>query len=135
MDVVLILDSSSNVAKADYKKLLQYLQNLVGQVSVSVNKVRMGVIVYSKSSKNIIKLNKYTNVADLKNAIGKLPYNGGSTNTPSAIFRGINLLSLKQNGGCADPVPNVGIIFTGMLIAGQIHSMPYNVMMDALVIM
>ena len=130
-----MLDSSSNVAKDNYVKVLQFLKNLVGQVSVSANKVRMGVIVYYRIAKIKIKLNKYSNVADLKKAIGKLPYNGGPTNTPSAILRGINLLTLKQNGGRADPVPNVGIIFSGMLIAGQIHNSPDNVMMDALVIM
>ena len=111
----MILDSSSNVAKDNYVKVLQFLQNLVGQVSVSANEVRMGVIVYSKSSKIEIKPNQYSNVADLKKAIGKLPYIGGSTNTPTAIFRAINLLTLEHNGGHADHVPNVGIIFTGML--------------------
>ena len=117
VDLALILDASGSVGKKDYGKAKKFLQNLVGQISVSANEVRVGVIVYSNRAGTFIKLNKYFKVADLKRAIARLPYLGRATNTPAAIYHAIRLLTWKNYGGRSNNVPNVGILFTGMLIA------------------
>jgi len=114
VDIAIALDASGSISRNNFNEALNFLQKLVSVITVSPNEARVGVIVYSTRLRVRIKLNQYTTVAALKNAIAKLLHTPrGYTNTPLAIDYIRWLLNNKLLGGRPNPVPNVGIIFTG----------------------
>jgi len=77
VDIAIALDFSKNVGEKNFIAVTEFLENVVRVITVSPNKARVGVIVFSTFSRIRIKLNQYTKVANLTWAILMLHYTKG----------------------------------------------------------
>lgn len=86
-DIIFLLDSSSSIWVEDYKRLLAFVENLVDSFDIGIgdNLVRVGVITFSDRAHLDIPLDRYSDFEKLKNAIKKIPYRTGITNTAAAL--------------------------------------------------
>ena len=87
-DLVFILDSSSNVNKYNrngWKKVLQFLSDVVKNLPISGSGFRVGVVVYGSSAKTEIWLDRYNDVSSLTRKIQSIWYLNSRSNLPSAL--------------------------------------------------
>ncbi|XP_014768754.1 uncharacterized protein LOC106868136 isoform X2 [Octopus bimaculoides] len=84
-DIMFILDSSSSIWPKDYERLLKFLQEFVDTFEVGMNKMRMGVVTYSKKAHLEFPIGRYVTKEKLQKAIGKIRYRSGWTNTAAAL--------------------------------------------------
>ncbi|XP_052823190.1 collagen alpha-1(XII) chain [Octopus bimaculoides] len=86
-NIMLLMDSSSSIWIVDYKKQLDFAQNLVDNfdIGTSDTQVRMGAITFSNRAHLEFSIDKYTDSRNLKRALGNIPYRSGQTNTAEAL--------------------------------------------------
>ncbi|XP_029634555.2 collagen alpha-1(XXVIII) chain-like isoform X1 [Octopus sinensis] len=84
-DILFVLDSSSSIWPKDYERLLKFIQEFVDSFEVGMNKMRMGVITYSKKAHLEFPIGQYVTKEKLQKAISKIRYRSGWTNTAAAL--------------------------------------------------
>ena len=90
-DVVLVLDESTSIVNdpSSYDNWLIYVlgfsMRLVQAFSISPSMTRFGILKFSDNATIAIYLDRYTDVASLTDAIGKLDIDGGETNMAAAL--------------------------------------------------
>lgn len=110
-DIMFVLDSSSSIWIVDYEKQLDFVADLVDSFGVgsSKSKIRVGAITFSDRAYLEFPLDRYTDPAELRNAILNIVHREGSTNTADAL----RLLkeqvepNLKTNEG-----PTIAVVIT-----------------------
>jgi len=65
--------------------VLDFIGSIVQQLEVGVNKTRIGVVQYSDTAVEVMRLNTYYNKQDVIYNIKKIPFIGGRTYTSAAI--------------------------------------------------
>ena len=82
-----MLDSSSSIWSVDYNKQLKFVAELVESFDVGKGKsqVRIGAITFSDRAYLEFPLDRYTDPAELKEAILNIAYRTGRTNTADAL--------------------------------------------------
>jgi len=73
--------------------------------------VRVGILSYSTEVEVHFHLNSYSTKADVFNAIDKIPYAYGSTNTAGALMTLHSVMFTSANGD-REGVPNTAIVIT-----------------------
>lgn len=84
-DIVFVLDASTSVWVADFKRLLSFVKDLVEVMSISSERVRFGVLTYGNAPKEQIQLDQYSTTSDLTKAISQIVHQRGGTNTAAAL--------------------------------------------------
>ncbi|OWF48417.1 Vitrin [Mizuhopecten yessoensis] len=84
-DIFFLLDSSSSIWIVNYRKQLQFLQDIVATFPISRTGTRIGVGIFSHLYKTEISFNDFDNVEDLQNRIKKIPHIMGTTHTGRAL--------------------------------------------------
>ncbi|GAB1606722.1 matrilin-3-like [Argonauta hians] len=86
-DIYFLLDSSSSIWIQDYKQLLRFVSNVVDTFDIGTGQslVRVGIITFSDTAHLDVPLNRYPAIATLKEAISRIPYRTGLTNTAAAM--------------------------------------------------
>ncbi|XP_036358012.1 uncharacterized protein LOC115211071 isoform X4 [Octopus sinensis] len=87
VNIMLVMDSSSSIWIEDYKKQLQFARDLVDNFDIGQTNshVRVGAITFSRTAHLDIPLGRYASKKKLQNAILKIPYRTGETNTADAL--------------------------------------------------
>ena len=67
--------------------MLDFVINIITQLTISEQGVHVGVVTFSDNSSTVFLLDEYFNKAQMIDAIRKIDYRGGSTNTSSGIKR------------------------------------------------
>lgn len=86
-DIIFVLDSSSSIWIVDYEKQLEFLADLVDSFKVGNgrSRIRVGAITFSNRAHLEFSPNRYTDPAQLRNAILRISHRLGSTNTAAAL--------------------------------------------------
>lgn len=113
MDLVFIIDSSSSIFPNEYVRQLEFLENIAGALDVGpfLNQSRIGVISFSDEPRLEFTLNQYTEKSELIDAIRRINYLSGGTNTAAAIQLALKTMFNKESGA-REEAKNVIIVFT-----------------------
>lgn len=85
IDLVFMIDASGSVGSANFRKMKSFVSNSVSHFTIGPNDARVGAITFSSQPHFQFALNKYTDKSSLSNAIQKIPYQSGGTNTDIAL--------------------------------------------------
>lgn len=111
VDIVIILDSSTSVGTANYEKMKGFCKDFIKNADLDSGNVRVGIISYSTAVEEEFYLNSYSTTADVMDAIDKIPYRYGSTNTADSLkVMRTKMFSAAQ--GDRPDVPNICLILT-----------------------
>lgn len=109
-DIVFLLDDSGSVRIKNFNKVKEFTINVVRSLTIDKNQVRVAVMSFSKTAVINFHLNRYNNQKDLIEAIRKIGYRKGSTNTHLAL-RLLNTVFQRKYGDRIG-VPNIAIVVT-----------------------
>ncbi|CAE1253248.1 COL6A [Acanthosepion pharaonis] len=91
--------------------MLNFVEQVIRTFDIGQDNVRVGVVTFSGRSVLQFHLNKYSNINQLLDAISKIKYLAGSTNTADAL-RYIRTTSFLKQNGDRNGVPNIVIVIT-----------------------
>lgn len=111
MDVLFVLDSSSNVGSSNWNSILTFVNLIVTSLNIGDTATRVGVITFSDSAYVSINLNAYFNKGQLSNAILNLGLLTGGRNIQNALLTARNTFTTAF--GARPEVPDVVIFITG----------------------
>ena len=74
--MVFVVEYSATLKEAQYRRLLDFVVNVVTQLDVDSGKVRIGVITFSNTATIQFGLSTYNSSSDVIDAIRALPYRG-----------------------------------------------------------
>jgi len=115
VDIIFVLDESGSVRSANFDLMKAFVSQLVGTLDVSSTGTRIGLITYASyvdtGADQQFNLIDHSTVLAVQDAIAKLVYSSGGTNTAVALdYVAANMLT-SAAGDRAD-VPNVVIVLT-----------------------
>ncbi|XP_033728444.1 collagen alpha-1(XII) chain-like [Pecten maximus] len=110
-DLIFVLDSSTSVGDDNFRRMLEFVKDILLLADIDSGNVRVGVLIYSSGVEIQFHLNEYQTQAAVFQAIDKVPYILGSTNTADGLMVMRNEMFSFQHGDRPD-VPNVGIVVT-----------------------
>lgn len=111
MDLVFIVDSSTSVGQYNFKKILDFLKDFLGQSNIDSGSVRVGVLSYSTEVHDHFYLNAYQTSRDIFSAIDNIPWIYGSTNTADAL-RDMRTKYFSFRNGDRPDARNIAFIIT-----------------------
>lgn len=97
------------------------MKDLLSKAEIESGNVRVGIALYSDEVYQIFQLNTYSRLRDILNAVDRIPYRYGVTNTAAALDVMRNVMFTPVNGDRPD-VPNIAIVLTGK---SYLHSNSY----------
>ncbi|VDI22372.1 collagen, type XII, alpha [Mytilus galloprovincialis] len=80
-----MIDASGSVGSANFRKMKSFVSNSVSHFTIGSNDAQVGAITFSSQPHFQFALNKHTDKSSLSNAIQKIPYQSGGTNTDIAL--------------------------------------------------
>lgn len=83
--MVFVLDSSGSVGHDNFQEILNFTYKFVTELDIGPTESQVGVVKYSTSAEIVFNLSTYLKKEDVLDAIDKIPYNGGQTNTADAL--------------------------------------------------
>ena len=110
-DMVFMIDSSGSVGRANFQKLLDFMNELTKDLEIGQDKIRVGVEKFSSRPYNEFNLNSQNSKASLQAAINNIKFQSGGTNTGDAITY-LDQNMFKQANGDRPGVPNIAVIIT-----------------------
>ena len=78
-DVVFVIDSSGSIGSNNFRKVKNFVKNVVGSFDISNNTVRVGLVQFSSSSVVEFDLLKYSSANGVTTAVSALQYHGGGS--------------------------------------------------------
>ncbi|MGH0123720.1 UNVERIFIED_CONTAM: hypothetical protein FKN15_013586 [Acipenser sinensis] len=84
-DIIFQIDSSGSIVEEDFKRMKQFVENIVKKLDIGVDKVQVGAIQFSYTQKEEFKLNKFSLKMDLQEAIRNMSKLYGGTLTGQAL--------------------------------------------------
>ncbi|XP_062602572.1 collagen alpha-3(VI) chain-like [Saccostrea cucullata] len=112
-DIVFLLDASESEKAEGFAQELQFVYNFARKFHIGSDNVQFGAVTFSSEIRNDFYLNTYRNRHDLLNAIQKIAYMQGGTNTSFGI-QFVRENSFKpQNGARANATKIVIVITDG----------------------
>lgn len=85
-DVVFIVDASYSIGLENFQKVKEFIKQVVQIFHVGPQNTRVALIQYSTLAVMEFKLNSFTDVMDVLDAIDNVTYSGGATLTSDAIL-------------------------------------------------
>ena len=110
-DVVFILDSSTSVGKENFQKVLTFVKDFLSDADIDSGNVRVAVVIYSSKVQVQFYLNRYRKKEEVLDAIDRIPYIAGSTNTYGGLNTMKEVMFSAANGDRAN-VPNLAMLIT-----------------------
>ena len=106
-----LLDESGRVGLKNFLKVKQFVIDVVASLKIGENNVRVGVVTFSSYTFIKFHLNKYNDKQRMINAIKKIRYFGGNTNTHKAL-KILRYIAFTKRNGDRIGVPNIAIVVT-----------------------
>jgi len=78
-DVVFVIDSSGSIGSNNFRKVKNFVKNVVGSFDISNNTVRVGLVQFSDYAVVEFDLLKYSSTNDVTAAVSALQYHGASS--------------------------------------------------------
>ncbi|ESO97407.1 hypothetical protein LOTGIDRAFT_115133, partial [Lottia gigantea] len=111
-DVVFLLDASNSIWGPDFKKQLEFVQNIVSMFRIGEQWTRVGLATFNSKVQVQFQLNSYLNKTALLEAIGNVEETyGDATDTASAV-RYMRKYMFSKRHGSRKKVPRVGVVIT-----------------------
>uniref|UniRef100_UPI00398F7519 collagen alpha-3(VI) chain-like isoform X2 n=1 Tax=Pristiophorus japonicus TaxID=55135 RepID=UPI00398F7519 len=85
-DIVFLIDGSSSIGSEDFAHIRDFILNIINNLDIGPNKVRIGLAQYSNNGKTEFVLKQHTSVDALHNAIRRIrPRGGAPLNTGAGL--------------------------------------------------
>nr|XP_040055050.1 collagen alpha-1(XII) chain isoform X2 [Gasterosteus aculeatus aculeatus] len=110
-DVVLLVDGSYSIGKANFAKVQGFLEVLVTAFDIGPNKVQISLVQYSRDSHTEFFLDTHHDIGAVVKAVRTFPYRGGSTNTGRAMTYVKDKIFITSRGARQN-VPRVMVLIT-----------------------
>ena len=81
MDLGFVLDGSGSITAPNFRKVLQFVQKIVQEFTISKDMSHVGIVEYSSAARKIFDFNAYYSKQAMLGAISRIPYRTGGTNT------------------------------------------------------
>ncbi|XP_053322224.1 collagen alpha-6(VI) chain-like isoform X2 [Spea bombifrons] len=112
-DIVFLIDESSSIGATNFQLTRVFLHKVVNALDISLNNVRVGLVLYSDEPRLEFKLNTFNEKFEILDYITKLPYRGGKAHTGAALDFLRKKMFSKQNGGRAHQgVQQIAVVMT-----------------------
>jgi len=85
VDVVFLVDNSATISATKYRRLLDFVVDVVVELDIDSGKVRVAAITFSDTPTIQFQLSMYSTRFDVANAIRLFPYSGYETDTAAAL--------------------------------------------------
>lgn len=109
-DVFFVLDSSGSISLQDFRKELQFTEDVAAMFDIGPSATRVGVISFSKTVRTQFDLGQYDNRRDMLSKIANVTYEGLGTNTAEALsylhVKGMTPEQLRPG------LPHIAIVLT-----------------------
>lgn len=79
------MDSSTSIGQYNFERQKAFVKNMVSRFDISQDKTRVGVVTFSNSYNLEVPLGSANSIGSLSDAIQRIPYAYGTTNTAEAI--------------------------------------------------
>ncbi|KAM8945754.1 collagen alpha-1(XX) chain [Pelodytes ibericus] len=110
-DVVLLVDSSWSVGRANFRLVKNFLGGILSPLHISRDKIRIGLSQYSGEPQTEWDLNSFSSKAEVFDALKRLKYKGGNTFTGLALTHVLEE-NLRAASGARSPAGKVLILLT-----------------------
>ncbi|XP_069108499.1 cartilage matrix protein-like [Argopecten irradians] len=110
-DILFILDSSTSVGDENFRKMLNFMKDIVRAAPIDSGHYRVAVLVFNSNVKVTLLLDAIDNQEDLLTYIDNIPYSYGNTNTASALQAMRDTIFIPANGDRPD-AKNLAIVLT-----------------------
>ncbi|KAI5606554.1 collagen alpha-6(VI) chain, partial [Silurus asotus] len=112
-DIVFLVDSSSSIGDADFRKVKKFLQTFLVGLDVKPDKVRVGLAQFSNDPKQEFLLGEYVDKNDLLEKVEKLTHLKEDTEIGKALTFIQNNYFTKAGGSRLDQsVPQIAVVIT-----------------------
>lgn len=110
-DIVFLLDTSASIREEDFDKQVVFVEHIVNTLPVGETGVHVAVSTFGSDVATHFYLNSHYNKNNLLDAIGRIRYRGGKTDTGRAIKHARKVLYSEKHGG-RNGVEQVLIVIT-----------------------
>ena len=125
-DVIFLLDSSTSVLETNFRKVLAFVKEFLSEAYFGAAGIRVGLVTYSTNVNVQFYLNSYETKEEVFNAIDKVPYTYGSTNTASGLEKLRKVMFTREHGDRPES-RNIAIVVTD----GVSNVNPYRTLDEA----
>lgn len=124
-DIIFVLDSSTSIWIEDFKRQLRFVRNLVNTFDIGTGRsqVRVGAITFSDEAHLEIALDRHTDRTELEDAILRIPYRSGVTNTAAALSMARSQVGRYLHGESG--------LFVAVVITDGLSQLPYETKKEA----
>lgn len=123
-DVVLLLDSSTSVGKANFNRMLDFTKDIVKSLDVDSGRFRVGIATYNTFVAHRTLLNEFQTSADLLRHIGNIPYSYGNTNPADAMKFARDSMYNTDSGDRPDATDIIILITDGLANVNPRRTVP-----------
>ncbi|XP_042350341.1 LOW QUALITY PROTEIN: collagen alpha-3(VI) chain-like [Plectropomus leopardus] len=123
-DIVFLVDGSNYIGSSNFPYIRDFMINVVNQLDVRPDRVRIGLMQFAESPKIEFYLNSYSNGQDVVNKISQLRLTGGSVlNTGAAMDYALsNMFKASTGSRRRQGVQQVLVLITGGPAQDQVKS-------------
>ncbi|TDH07234.1 hypothetical protein EPR50_G00121430 [Perca flavescens] len=123
-DIVFLVDGSNYVGSSNFSYVRDFIINVVNQLDVRPDRVRIGLLQFAESQKIEFHLNTYSSRQDVVNKISQLRLTGGSVlNTGAAMNYALSKMFQPSTGSRRKRgVQQVLVLITGGPVQDQVKN-------------
>ena len=113
IDLIFVLDSSGSIGSSNFQLVRNFVANVVTHLDIGPDRNRVGLITFATLVTVQFRLNTYQTRPSLLQAIARIPYSRGGTNTHA----GLNTLISQFNTTFGarprvDGIPRIAVVVT-----------------------
>ncbi|XP_046559886.1 uncharacterized protein LOC124268909 [Haliotis rubra] len=111
LDLAFILDGSGSVSTSDFRRMLDFIADIVSELDISEDGVKVSTVEYASNVGGDILFKSFTTKDSLLNSISTIRKSGGGTNTAAAILHTVDVL-FSPAAGARPNAKRVAILLT-----------------------
>lgn len=113
LDLAFVIDRSNSLSNDDFLRAKYFVQTVVDSFDIAPDKTRVAVVTYATNAQTEFLFNTYGTKTDVKDAILRMPFIGGSTATAEAINLATTNIFNVAHGSRPDAVKVMVVITDG----------------------
>uniref|UniRef100_A0A8C4SDK7 Collagen alpha-1(XX) chain n=1 Tax=Erpetoichthys calabaricus TaxID=27687 RepID=A0A8C4SDK7_ERPCA len=110
-DIVILVDGSWSIGRSNFKRVREFLENLMMSFNIGWHKTRIALTQYSGDPRTEWNLNNFSSNAEIQTAVRNFRYKGGNTFTGLALMHVLEE-NLKAESGARPSAPQFVILVT-----------------------
>ncbi|XP_078605405.1 uncharacterized protein LOC144878555 [Branchiostoma floridae x Branchiostoma japonicum] len=129
-DIMFVLDGSGSISADDFVSAKSFISQVVDAFDIAADFTRVGVVQFSSFFTEEFPLDRYSDKASLKQAIGNIPQRGGGTLFGQVINYLVNTSFTEAKGArsLSEGIPRIAVLMTD----GSAHDNPTTVLAPAI---